>query len=116
MYWKLFEEMYDAFALRQATEDLMEVRNAMLAGMYANPNLDDTRERRDIRRNAVDSLFKSFDEQVQQMRDPQPDFKLADNPFTAAMKVPEFMDTSQEAMVTSYQTIRDRRDIDIDQI
>lgn len=114
MPWQLFEELYDAFALRQAIEDLMLVRNAMLAGMYANTNLDDTKERKDVRTNAVQKLYSAFEEQVEEMRNPTPEIDM-DNPFFAAMRVPE-LDSGREAMAESYERVKQMPDIDIDQL
>lgn len=89
MHWRLFEELYSAFARRKAIERVMSLKEAMVSGVWGNSNYDDKDTRLKLLKEIDDSFRRAMDRinglTVEEEIDPA-------DPFFAAMKVPEIDD------------------------
>lgn len=72
---------------RKAIERATDVRNAIIAGLWANTNLD---EKQGARQQALEEIQSNYDDTIEEiytgMR--REDIDLSTDPFFAAMKVP----------------------------
>lgn len=80
--------MFIAHAKRSAVERIHEVKNAMVAGIWANSNYDDGEDTRKNLLAQVDSFVDSAIASIygQEVEEEEID---TNNPFFAAMKLPE---------------------------
>lgn len=72
---------------RKAIDRATDVRNAIIAGMWANTNLDDNKG---TRRNALEEIQNNYDDTIEEIYSGirREDIDLNSDPFFAAMKVP----------------------------
>lgn len=72
---------------RKAIERATEVRNAIIAGLWANTNLDDNKGSRS---RALEEIQNNYDDTIEEIYIGirREDIDLNDDPFFAAMKVP----------------------------
>jgi hypothetical protein len=82
--------MYDAFAKREAAGQLNARRNAVVAGVYANTNMDSQKEGQEPpRKQMLEQVDASFDAVLAAIYGvKQAEVKLDEDPFFAAMKLP----------------------------
>ncbi len=87
--WLRFEEMFDAHAKRLAVERVIELKNAMVSGVWANSNYDDGENTRanllaridDFSESAIAGIYGQSSEE--EYKDDM------ESPFFKAMKVPK---------------------------
>jgi len=109
--------MYEAHVKREAVERLTDVKNAMVAGLWANSNLDDGKNTRQKMLQDIEETFSSALHEIYTGRTPEVDVDLKNDPFFAAMKIP-----GEEPQEASSTTVPDRtttteklREIEVDQ-
>ena len=87
--------MYEAFARRQAISEIMDRKNAMIAGVWANPNFDQE-GKADLRGNFISKIDNIFEEAIDRIHGVIPEVDLESDPFLAAMKMPDVPETIGE--------------------
>lgn len=94
---------------RKAIDRATDVRNAMIAGMWANTNLDDNKG---TRSQHLEEIQHSYDQTVKEIYTGirEEDIDLNQDPFFAAMKVPG------ENLLKPEESIVPDRTIKIDEI
>lgn len=87
--WKRFETLYSAHTKRIAVEEATQIRNAMIAGLWANTNLDDEKNTRSL---ALEQIEESHREAIahiyayDSLEEQEPDI-LKTHPLFTAMKL-----------------------------
>jgi hypothetical protein len=91
MYWKLFEELYDAHAKRKAVERCYRLRDAMIGGVWGNSNYDPQKEGSEgARKELLAEIEDNFSRAIREIvtGEKQEDDIPWESPFFAAMKSP----------------------------
>ena len=95
--------MYVAHVRREAVASVTRSRDAIVSGMWANPNFDSS-ENRNVRTDALREVDEHWETAVQRIYGHSPeDVDLSENPFFAAMKVPELPSEFSEQDVKSVE-------------
>ncbi len=91
-YWKKFEKLYEAHLKRKAVESAAKTKDAMISGLWGNPNFDDEKQ---TRKNALIEIENSYQEAVLNVynKERQVEIDFKDDPFFAAMKIPDVPET-----------------------
>jgi hypothetical protein len=92
MPWKLFDELYTAHLKRKAIERVNRMREIMITGIWGNSNYDPQKKGEESPRTAaLKHIEQQFEEAVMKIRGVATEYDGFDkeNPFFAAMKVPE---------------------------
>lgn len=79
--------MLAAHSKREAIRMATEVKNAMISGLWANPNFDDDKQ---TRRRAIDEINESLQELVRELYDKigmKKKDAMEEHPFFAAIKL-----------------------------
>lgn len=95
----LFEKLYEAFAIRKEIEELLDLKNAMISGMYANSNYDDDKG---TRMKSIQEINESFAHAIAVLNGEEPamaDIDLNSDPLFAAMKLPPEIDDGVKPML-----------------
>jgi hypothetical protein len=93
--YKRFEAFYEAHLKRKAVDKLDAAKNALVSGLWSNPNLDDGKNtRQNILRQIEESFKDAIDSVYNKKEEPDIDFKK--DPFFAAMKLPDLDPSSEE--------------------
>jgi hypothetical protein len=85
--WQKFEAFFDAFAKRQIIDGLEARRNAIIAGLYGNGNMEN-----EALKKSLDEIENNFQHAIEviygEEEDSDLDQEIKDSPFFSAMKVP----------------------------
>lgn len=90
--------MYMAFVRREAVESAARTRDAMITGVWSNQSFDATEEDPNRRSNVlkeIESQFADVIDIIYGVKEPEKEADLKNDPFFAAMKVPELPDEFQ---------------------
>ena len=95
-HWKKFESFYIAFMKRKAIEDANQTKNAMISGLWSNPNYDDDKN---TRKDALLNIEKMYNDAVifiysGRNREEEEEAKMLEDPFFTAIKMSEGIDQS----------------------
>lgn len=91
MPWQKFEALYESHSKRQAVESATLVRNAQIAGIWANSNYDPQKQGEDPRGDLLKEVYASYVKSIQMIYnqfEEESDQIDWDDPFFKAMKVP----------------------------
>lgn len=90
-YWKKFEKLYEAHLKRKAVESAEATKNAMVSGLWGNSNFDDDKN---TRKKALIEIENSYNEAVLNVynKKKQVEIDFKEDPFFAAMKIPDVPD------------------------
>jgi len=93
MPWQKFEALYQAHIRREAVEEITNVRNAQISGLWANTNLDPQKEGENPRGKLLQDVYQSYVDSVKRVYNQyeekeDSDYINWDDPFFKAMKVP----------------------------
>lgn len=88
---------------RKAVEDAARTKEAMISGLWGNANFDDDKN---TRRKALVEIENSFQEVVLNVynKERQKEIEFKEDPFFAAMKVPEVPTAPDPRPVTATET------------
>lgn len=110
--------MYNAHARRITVERMDAVRNAVISGIWANTNIDDTKEQKGLRADILQKLFDNHMESVRRVYgvETAEDLDLKSDPLFAAMKVPPMPEELQQELENADQGEEEERPApDVDQ-
>ena len=96
--WRKFEVFYDSHSKRLAAERVIELKHAMITGVWGNSNYDDGKDSRTELLRSIDDFAEKA---INQIYASEPSGEYVEevdmnNPFFAAMKVPKLETMDQQ--------------------
>lgn len=96
--------MYLAYVRREAVRNVTASRDAMVAGIWGNPNFD-SQENKNLRSDLLRDVDEQLETAIQRIYGNDPEtVDLSENPFFSAIRVPELPSQFSEQDLKEVET------------